>query len=173
MRLSPFIALTLTLVACGKGPQSASPEAPVVADSAVATGELAAIEVTNAWVRAPLPPAPVAGGYLTLRNPGTVDRQLVAVETGAAERVEIHEMRTEDGMMRMRQLTEGLPLPAGETVTLAPGGLHLMLIAPGEEVGAGSSVELTLRFANGPSQVVIAEVRPQTMPVEEAHDHAH
>ena len=168
MRLSLFLALTLTLAACGKAPEAVAPAVDAQAAAAVK------IEVADAWVRAPTPPAPVAGGYLQLTNPGMVDRRLIAVETGAAERVEIHEMRMDEGMMRMRQLTEGLNLPAGETVRLAPGGLHLMLIAPGEEVAAGSSVELTLRFDFGEPQTVVAEVRPQAPPPvepESAHHH--
>ncbi|MFX5085066.1 copper chaperone PCu(A)C, partial [Acinetobacter baumannii] len=67
---------------------------------------------------------------MTLRNRGAVPDRLVGAETPAARSVEIHEQRMEDGVMRMRPLPGGVPLPPGETVTLGPGGTHLMLVGP-------------------------------------------
>jgi copper(I)-binding protein len=63
-------------------------------------------------------------------------------------------------MMRMRELADGVELPAGAEVTLKPGGNHLMFIDPVEPVRAGQSIEATLRFANAPEQAVTFEVRP-------------
>lgn len=170
MRLPLLLLVSLTLAACDRGAAPATPATPA---TPAVSAALPALVVTDVWVREPTPPAPVAGGYLTLTNPGPQDRRLQAVATMAAERVEIHEMRMNDGMMQMRPLTDGLLIPAGETVTLAPGGIHLMLIAPSPGLTAGTSVPLTLQFADGPAQTVTAEVRGSaTRPSDDA-GHAH
>lgn len=117
------------------------------------------LEVSAAWSRAIPPAAPVAGGYLAIRNHGGEDDRLVEVRSDAAQRVEIHEVRHEDGMARMRPLPDGLPLPAGEAVELRPGGYHLMFIGPGDGFVAGRSVAATLVFERAGELAVEFEVR--------------
>jgi len=73
--------------------------------------------------------------------------------------VQIHESRIESGMMMMRELREGLPLPAGETVALEPGGNHLMLLGVKEPLVAGDTVTLTLTFESSPPLELTATVR--------------
>lgn len=90
--------------------------------------KLGAIDITHPWARATPKGAKVAGGYMTLVNTGADADRLVAVSTPAAGRVELHEMAVENGIMRMRPLAQGIAIPAGETVTLAPGGLHVMFL---------------------------------------------
>lgn len=68
-------------------------------------------------------------------------------------------MDMKQGVMRMRPVEGGVPLPAGEAVPLAPGGLHLMLIAPQADLAAGGQVPLTLRFEKAPLLVVTAPVQ--------------
>jgi len=131
---------------------------------------LAAITISDAWIRQPPPGAAVAGAYLRLRNSGTQAERLLNIETGAAERVEIHEMQMVSGMMQMREITGGLPLPAGETTALTPGGLHLMLIAPKQELTAGKEVEMVLSFEHAPEQTVVFQVR-SLMDAETTHGH--
>ena len=96
------------------------------------------------------------GCYLTLTAP-TADR-LTAVSSPVAGRVEIHESRVESNMMMMRQLEDGLPLPAGQAVELKPGGNHIMLMAVTEPLKAGDTVALTLTFASAPPLEVTAAV---------------
>ncbi|WP_407351359.1 copper chaperone PCu(A)C [Luteimonas sp. R10] len=117
------------------------------------------VAASDAWVREVPAGGRVAGGYLTIANGGDSDDRLLAVESDQAARVEIHEMRHEDGMMRMRHLDDGLPLPAGERTALAPGGYHLMFIEPVRPFAAGDEVPATLRFAHAPAQQVVFEVR--------------
>ncbi len=117
------------------------------------------IEISQAWVRETPPNAPVAAGYLSIRNQGTADDRLVKVASTAAERVEIHEIRHEDGVARMREMTSGLPLPAGSTVELKPGGYHLMLIGPARPFRAGDVVAATLVFEHGDERKIEFEVR--------------
>ena len=89
--------------------------------------------------------APVAGGYLVIRNDGAEGDRLLAAASPAAGEVQIHRMRMEEGVMRMRPLPDGIEVPAGETVALRPGGDHLMLMRP-EAMAAGEAVEVTLAF---------------------------
>jgi len=157
----------LALVACS----SQTPSANTDADT-----DTAAISISDAWVNQPPPGAAVAGAYLRLHNPGAHADRLLKVETGAAERVDIHQMQTSAGMMQMREVEGGLVLPAGETTHLAPGGLHLMLIAPKVELAVGEEVEMTLSFAHAPAQTVIFQVRSlmdsEEPPAHEGH-HGH
>lgn len=104
--------------------------------------------VSVPWTRATPPHASVAGGFLTIQNLGSEDDRLLAVESSAAARIEIHEVRHEDGMAKMREVTTGLPIPAGATVVLKPGGYHLMFIQPLEPFVAGKRVAATLVFEN-------------------------
>ncbi|MCD9028505.1 copper chaperone PCu(A)C [Luteimonas sp. BDR2-5] len=133
--------------------------APVAQDAAGDAGN-AAIVASDAWVRQPPPSAAVAGAYLTLRNDGATEDRLVSVTTDAAERVEIHEMRMADGMMRMRELADGLVLPAGAATALAPGGNHLMLINPQQPLEPGTAVDATLTFERAGPLDVTFDVRP-------------
>ena len=88
------------------------------------------LRVEQAWARATPAVAPVAGGFLIIANDGGKDDRLLRVESDIAQRVEIHQMRNDAGVMRMRQVTEGLPIAAHGRLVMAPGGYHLMLIQP-------------------------------------------
>lgn len=115
--------------------------------------------VDTPWSRAVPPQAPVAAGYMTLRNGTAADDRLVEVRSEAAARVEIHEVRHEDGMARMRPLAHGVPVAAGATVEFKPGGYHLMFITPGEQFVAGRHVPATLVFEQAGEVPVDFEVR--------------
>jgi len=120
------------------------------------------LEITMPWSREIPPNAPVAAGFLSIRNGGASDDRLVGVRSDAAERVEIHEMRHEDGMARMRELADGLMIPAGATVELKPGGYHLMFIAPKDGFRQDGVVPATLQFDKAGEAEVAFKVRPMT-----------
>ena len=109
----------------------------------VSVGDL---RLSGAYARATLPNAPVAGGFLTITNEGETDDRLLSASSDASTRVELHEMSMEDGVMKMRQLPDGLTIPAGGTVDLAPGGMHLMFMELMQSFDEGTSVEVTLMF---------------------------
>lgn len=129
------------------------------------------VTVGDAWVRATPPGAAVAGGYLTLTNTSDQPLRLVAVETPAAARVEIHEQRTVDGVMQMRPLTDGVLLDPGQPVNLAPGGIHLMLMAPPVALAAGEAVTLRLVFEGADAVEIEAPVRAVAPAAGEAAHH--
>ena len=135
----------------------------MVAALCAATGAWAAgkpgIHVTEAWSRATPAVAPVAGGFMTLANEGDREERLLRVESGIAQKVEIHEMRHEDGVMRMRQLADGLAVPAGGKVVLKPGGYHLMFIKPVRALAEGERFEATLLFQRAGKVKVMFDVR--------------
>lgn len=106
----------------------------------------AAVKIADGWVRAPPRGAPTAAAYLTLTNPGRAPDRLLGATTPAAENAGVHSMSMVGGVMRMRALDAGLPLPGGASVRLQPGGDHLMLTGLKQPLTVGSRVALTLRF---------------------------
>ncbi|RYG00758.1 MAG: copper chaperone PCu(A)C [Caulobacteraceae bacterium] len=124
---------------------------PTFAQEAHATHQaevvvLGPIEITGAFTRATLPNAPVGGGFLTITNKGAEADRLVSVSTDIAKEAQIHEMAMEGDVMKMRQLKEGLEIPAGETVVLEPGGFHLMFMGLTGAIAEGDVVPVTLTF---------------------------
>lgn len=105
------------------------------------------LEIVQPWARATPPGAAVGGGYLTIVNHGTEPDTLTGGTSPVSEKVEVHEMSMDNGIMRMQKLTDGLTIPPGETVTLAPGGYHLMLTKLKAPLKEGSEVPVTLTFA--------------------------
>ncbi|MEE2023302.1 MULTISPECIES: copper chaperone PCu(A)C [Alkalimonas] len=106
------------------------------------------IEADDVLVRVPMPGRTVTAGYLTLRNNSTQMRQLVAVQSDAFNRIELHTHTHVDGMMRMVQVDAIDIAAAGETV-LQPGGLHLMLFEPTTSLEENELVTLQLQFDDG------------------------
>ena len=95
---------------------------------AAAQVEVGSLVLTQGFSRATRPGAPVAGGFLTIANTGSVDDRLVGASSAVAGHMEVHEMTMTDGVMTMRELAGGLPIPASATVTLQPGGFHVMFM---------------------------------------------
>lgn len=115
----------------------------------------------------------VSAGYLTITNNGATADVLVSVTTEAAGRVQFHETVIENNMATMQHLEHGLSIPAGTTVALEPGGLHLMLQDIKRDLIVAETVDLTLNFASGTSIMVtalIGDVPPaETIQVESNH----
>ncbi|MCV3764266.1 DUF1775 domain-containing protein [Rhizobium sp. TRM95796] len=116
-------------------------------DAAPATVTLGSLDITPGFIKATVPGQPVAGGFLSVANRGTEDDRLVAVEGVAdIDHVELHTMSMEGDVMKMRRLPDGIPVPAGQTVELKPGGLHMMLMGPKHPFEKGDIVSMTLVF---------------------------
>jgi len=119
--------------------------------------------ISAAMARATPPHAPVGGGFLTITNGGDEDDRLVAASSPIAGRVEIHEMKMDGDVMRMRPLADGLPIPAGQTVVLKPGGYHLMLMELTDALTEGDSFELSLTFEKAGEVAVTVDIGPRGM----------
>jgi copper(I)-binding protein len=113
------------------------------------------VEVRNAWARGTPAGAENGAAYLTLQSP-VIDR-LTGVSTPVAKKAELHTMRMEGGIMKMRGL-DSIDLPAGQPVTLKPGGAHIMLFDLNRPLRAGETFPLTLQFASGGKREVQVEI---------------
>ena len=139
---SPAPTVTVTM-ADAADPHAGHGGQVAAADGAAKLGDL---EISGGSVKAMLPGAKVGGGFLTIRNGGAGEDRLVAVESPAAARIEIHEMKMENDVMKMRKLDDGVAVPAGETVELKAGGLHLMFMDVKTPFKEGEAVPVTLVF---------------------------
>lgn len=104
------------------------------------------IEIEHPYARATMPGAPVSGGYMVIRNTGTEADRLIAGSVDFAGKVEIHEMKMDGDVMKMREIAGGLEIPAGGEVVLKPGGYHVMFMQLGEQLKEGESRKATLTF---------------------------
>lgn len=128
------------------------------------------IEIGHPWTRATPPSASVGGGYLTLTNEGDETDRIIGGSSPAAERVEIHFMEMEEGVMKMRKIDDGVEIAPGETVEFAPGGYHLMLIGLKEPIAEGDRVPVTLEFENGGTVDVELAAEAMGAPAMESHE---
>lgn len=116
------------------------------------------LEISGAFTRATLPAAKVGGGYFTVDNKGAMPDRLLGGTSEAVEAVQIHQMEMEGDVMKMGRVEGGLEIPAGETVTLVPGGLHLMMIGIRTPFAEGECVEVTLQFEQAGEVSVLLNV---------------
>jgi copper(I)-binding protein len=118
---------------------------------------VAAVDVRNAWVRQSVPGQSGTGAFMQLQAPQGL--RLVGVATPVAGVAEVHEMKMEGDVMRMRELKDGLALPARQTLELKPGGNHVMLMDLKQPLAKGSTVPLRLRFEDAKGLVSVREVQ--------------
>lgn len=116
-----------------------------------------AIEVENAWVRATAAGQSTTAAYVTISNRGGTDR-LIGV-TSPAGTASVHTTTTENGVARMRAARD-VEIPAGSTVSLEPGGTHVMMSGLKRPLEVGQSVPLELAFARSGKRQIMAAVRP-------------
>src|SRR4030067_8662 len=95
------------------------------------------ISVTDAWARATVPGQKVSGAYMRIQS--DADARLVSASSPAVPRVEVHEMKMDGDVMRMREV-KAIELPKGKTVSLEPGGYHIMLMNLTKPIAAGEQV---------------------------------
>jgi periplasmic copper chaperone A len=118
------------------------------------------ISIEKPFSRATPGGAKVAAGYMTITNKGAAADRLLSASSPAAGSVEIHEMKMQDGIMKMREIPGGLPIEAGNTVAFAPGGNHLMLVELKAPLKQGDKVPVTLNFEKAGKVDVTLDVHP-------------
>ena len=115
------------------------------------------LEITGGFARATAGMAVSGASFLTIASRGPADR-LVGFSTSACNRPELHTHINDDGVMRMRQV-EAIDVPAGGTVELKPGGLHLMMIDLTRQLVEGETVEVTLVFESAGEVTVTLPIK--------------
>lgn len=138
---------------------------------AAQTAWAANISVTDAWVRATMPGQPVGSAYMQIQS--DADARLVGVSSSVVPRVEVHEMKMDGDVMRMREV-KAVDLPKGKTVSLEPGGFHIMLMNLKKPIAAGDVIPLTLVIESGGKQQTVevkAEARAMGGAMRMQHPH--
>jgi copper(I)-binding protein len=133
MRLMIQIAISLAFIAAS-------------ASASAHDYTVGSLRIDHPWSRATPKGASVAAGYLVIENKGSASDRLVGGSSAIADRFEIHEMKMDGGVMKMRPLARGLEVAPGKSVTIAPGGYHLMFINLKQPPVEGKRFKATLVF---------------------------
>jgi copper(I)-binding protein len=134
-----------------------------VASAAAAGPAATGVQATDAYARAVPPGQPNSAMFMKLTNDSGTDRAVVGAESPVCKTAELHTHIHQGGMMMMRRI-DRIDVPAGKTVALQPGGLHVMLIGLKKPLVPGESVDVTLIFADGSRQLVKGPVRRIAVP---------
>jgi copper(I)-binding protein len=135
----PASALAITAALAG---------AAALASPAAAAGDydVGSIHISQPWSRATPKGASTGAGYMTLTNKGAAPERVSCVSDDASAQCQIHSMTMEGGVMKMRPVEGGLEIKPGESVTLKPGGNHMMFLSLKHPLEQGGTVKATLKF---------------------------
>lgn len=130
------------------------------------------VSVKDAWIRGTVQGQSAAGAFMELT--GKSNARLVGAASPAAKTVEVHNMKVENGVMKMFPV-DGVDLPAGKTVKLAPGGYHVMLMGLQKPLNAGDQVPLRLTFelSNKKRETIEFAVEVRDLKGQPAQPHRH
>lgn len=156
MTIHPIFAAAALLGAGLLSACNSAPEAPPEMESEAEAG-ISKITVTQGWSRETAQGQEVGGAFMAITNTGTAADRLTGGSSPVADEVQVHTVDMTDGVMRMRQLEDGLEVPAEGGVTLKPGSFHIMLIGLKHPLKRGETVPLTLTFTKaGPVDVELS-----------------
>jgi copper(I)-binding protein len=116
------------------------------------------LQITDAWIKNLPMAVPVRAGYMHISNHQSLEVTIVSLESKSFESIEIHQSLEADGMMSMRPV-DALSIPAGGSMELAPGGFHLMMMNPLEQLIPGEKVAVTLHYQDQKTQTIDMVVR--------------
>jgi periplasmic copper chaperone A len=117
------------------------------------------LTVSDAWSPATPKGATIGAGYMQITNTGTTPDRLMSGSSDAAPTFEVHEMKTENGVMKMRPVLGGLEIRPGETVELKPGSFHIMLGGLKKPLTTGEHIKAVLVFEKAGTMNVEYDVR--------------
>ena len=147
----------------------------VIAMVLVAGVQAQTVEVKNAWVRATVQGQKATGAFMQITAPAA--STLISVSTPVAGVAEVHEMKMDGDVMRMRPRAKGLELPAGKAVQLQPGGYHLMLMDLKLPLQKDTTIPVTLTLQDSKGVQSSQELRVPVLTtapkgqVEQQHSH--
>ena len=120
------------------------------------------ITVTDAFARVARPNAPAGAAFMVIHNTGEADDRLIGIDTSVAELVQLHtHIETDDGVMTMLHVEEGIEIKAGEMHELARGGDHVMMMGLTGEIAEGDAFPVTLIFEKAGEVEVLVTVDNQ------------
>ncbi|MHA1571082.1 MAG: copper chaperone PCu(A)C [Alphaproteobacteria bacterium] len=130
------------------------------------------IVIEGPWSRATAPRQPTSGAFLTIYNHGDTADRLIDVSSPGAQTVDLHRTAKENGVMKMRP-AGAIDIPAQGMVSLAPGGLHIMLIGLTQPLKKGATLPITLTFEHAGEITIEAVIQSAGSPGHDhtAHDH--
>jgi len=147
----------------------------IVAGACALLPTLSAAEmmVDDPYARASSPMAQSGAAFMEIINTGDADDRLISVTSDVSVRVELHTHIMDGDIMRMVEVEEGFPIPAGESIMLERGGKHVMFLGLNRELNTGDEIEVTLSFETAGDVVVAIPVDNERVPAEmgQGHDH--
>ncbi|OYW46496.1 MAG: hypothetical protein B7Z08_05600 [Sphingomonadales bacterium 32-68-7] len=145
----PALMLALAVAACGETPA----EAP-----AAEAGALTGVTVTQGRLSLPPVKGNPAAVYFEIANAGDKDLMIRAATVEGAASTQLHQMGTWNLQPSMDQLMQ-VPVPKGQTVKFAPGGLHVMVYELSDTLAAGGTTQVTLNLVGGETVTFPVEIR--------------
>lgn len=128
------------------------------------------VSVSDAWARATMPGQQVSGAYMKIES--DADARLIGASSPAVPRVEVHEMKMDGDVMRMREV-KAIDLPKGKSVSLEPGGYHIMLMNLKKPIAAGDVIPLNLVIESGGKKQTVEVKAEARAPGGDAMQHHH
>lgn len=128
------------------------------------------IQIKNAWVRETPPGSTITALYLDIENTENKEDTLMSASSGVCRVAELHTTSVDDKGVAKMEMLESISIPAGGTVKLDPGGMHIMLIDLEQSLKSGENVEVDLVFEKAGTLKVPAKVKG---PDEVGHGHQH
>ncbi|MCR9068424.1 MAG: copper chaperone PCu(A)C [Rhodobacteraceae bacterium] len=130
--------------------------------------------IEDAYARVSSNMAMSGAAFMSIFNHSDIDDRLVSASSDIAQRVELHtHIQDTGGVMRMVEIEDGIELPAGETVLLERGGLHVMFMGLNETLEHGDEVEVTFTFETADPVTMMIPVDLERMPEHGGHGHGH
>lgn len=130
--------------------------------ASLAVAQTPAVTVHDAWVREPMGGRNMTGAFAVVENPGGTAKAIVAASSDISDKVELHEMKNENGMMRMSPVKK-VDVPAHGKAELKPGSFHVMLFDVKKKISDGEKISLTFTFDDGSKVTTEAQVRKAGM----------
>jgi len=132
--------------------------------------KLGDLEIGHPFSKAMNPGAKVAGGYMKITNHGATADRLISVSASIARMIQLHEMKVENDIMTMKEVSGGIEIPAGQTVELAPGGLHVMFKDVTTPTKEGDKIKAVLSFEKAGQIEVEFKVGPANPGADQQQD---
>lgn len=147
--------------------------ATLIAAGLVSTASAAGVHVEDGWARATVEGMKMGGAFMKIHNDEAKQDFLVGGSSPVADRVEVHTHVNDNGVMRMREVKGGIPLPAGQTQELKRGSYHIMFFGLKKPLQEGDKFDLNLKFKNAKPQKITVTVKPMQAGAAQMHGHGH